>query len=464
MAFRLTAQKALATTDKPFDSTELRAKDLHYVEYSRDTWMTAQAGINGSRFRSAAMMESMSGDVKVVDRLYPVEFSPLPGGATKTVFTNIQHDRREMQRMRFYIAFIRGLSDGESVTLDLLDRSKALSDVGRSRLIDREILRAQIKPAVVVTGDKETDFLGDTDVQAQSSYTAGEEGASNSPQRDYQFGKTNSIKYRVNLYCKLAVTSAGAVDDAAGKKLANLVPDDIEDWIFLLKKRNSTEIGGSPCATLTPELRRVLAKHIDWKHSERTFRVGGDLNSHLPYISFKDVMFKDCPTDLLPNITSKNILSGYGTGSASSKTTAEVVAHGINAADDVIQDHISPTLLDGTPRVPSGTASNISKGTYIIQGEAIGNGANSASALEVLRENLVYVWYPRALKVNFGGLTGIYTDQLPENTFAKVVMQAVSMAACLIDENYAFQFLLPSNRISIKTKGTGTKGGTGVIV
>lgn len=464
MAFRLTANKTIPSANKPYNSVELRSKDLHYQDYSRDVWMTSQAGVDGSRFRSAATMEDMSSDTKIVDRLFPADFAPLPGGATKTEFTNLDHDRREMQRMRFYLAFIRGLSDGESVTLDLLKRSKDIGTVARTRLIDREILRAQIKPAVIVTGDKEVDFLSDTDLQASSQYTSGEQGAATVPQRDYEYGKSNSIQHRVNLYCKLKTTAAGVADDAAGKEIGSIEPDDIEDLIYILKQRNATEVGGMPCATLTPKLRRILCKTEDWKNSERVFRVGGDLNSHLPYVSYKGILFKDCPSDLLPNITSKNILSGYTSGGAAAKTKAEVVVRGINADSGLIDDHIKPILLDGSPQVSSASASSISAGTYIVESEARTNGANSADALETLRQNMVYVWYPRALKVNFGGLTGMYVDQLPTHTFARVVMQAVSMAACLIDEDYAFQFLLPHKRIKIKTKGTGAKGGTGVIV
>ena len=377
------------------------------LSFANDVYAAAQA--RGSMLMPAVKKVELSGSKQMFDVEQPVDYKIRVGGISKTVFDKQVTSRREMQSRQWHASVAVSRIDEYSSSLDLKMAFKRQLINGQGRLLDFVILNAIVEPAVLE--NKATAAVYDRTAKDELKNKISDVIGPGT----LHYQSTVKVQEKTNLYANF--TSAGAVDD--------FDVDTITDLRHLFRLRNQT---GTPVATLTPEIERVLMKESDFKSSERVFKIGGSIDSLTEAINYRGINWVRVQPEVLPDLSIDNI--GYGGTGTEATGTVQYLCRSLNAA----APRSEPRLVD-RPDARRGVAaaSSIRVGSFGLT--VAGGNRDTFSA------HACYIWMPRSLYCSTSGVSHMKEGDLQAFREDPYIYSTIPASAMLIEESAAIVYL-----------------------
>ena len=286
---RLTAAPGTLT------SNSTRGKEVTRQNLSQGAWHEAQAGYDGSRLRSAATYHSLEGIVDSMQFVPLQEFSPRAPGTRGITYSAQSATTRYWQKQHYDTAMVEDPGDeiGRNVDLSATFREKLMK--AEARVIDKALLDAIIKPAMERndTNTATAAELATNDAPSDAAHRAG----TTTTAGDFAPAPGFTYKFKENLY----------YSKGTGNTFAAFNVDFLADIKYVFSSRNVPL--DNICVSLTPELERLLMKDASFKVAQdnRTFMIGGDVESSRGAIEYYGMKFIRVSPDVLPEVATYNI-------------------------------------------------------------------------------------------------------------------------------------------------------------
>ena len=349
-----------------------RSLGVKMATFAAETWSAAQQEM--SALKAYTVSKSLDGGTF---KLFPVAqkrtVREKASGVIDTPRTAQSYIRRGMFSKSYHDANAIDADDQADAQVDVLEDSKMQMAKAFARTCDSVILSALVDPV-------------------QETEDASEDGD----------GLLTSVvdlnkRYRNNAFAKVGATGP----------IAAFGGDDLEDVGYIFASR---DVASKLCATLTPELQRILRKDADFKNAESIYatRDTGGMVKDIPY---KGVTFISVSNDVLPIISDKNI----GSGANTNRNTAQSIQVRSLSESDSVAPHLSDARLSKA-QLKTATSAN----TATISCRSI---------------DIAYFWAQEALyftsrdELNFARLS-----DLPEKSEAKQLYMRVNFGALLIED------------------------------
>ena len=403
-------------------STGSRNDQHQTLSFANDVYAAAQA--RGSMLMPAVKKVELKGSKQLFDVEQPVDYKIRVGGISPTVFDSQTTSRREMQSRQWHASVAVSRVDEYSSSLDLKMAFKRQLINGQGRLLDFVILNAIVEPAVLE--NKASAAVYDDDAKASLSNKISDVIGPGT----LHYQSTVKVQEKTNMYANFKSSEVDVFD-----------VDTITDIRHLFRLRNQI---GTPVATLTPEIERVLMKEADFKSSERVFKIGGSIDSLEEAINYRGINWVRIQPDVLPNLSLDNI--GYG--GTTTNTQFLVRDLGIGKPLSV------PRLVDRPDaRRAAGAAADILVGSY---------GVSIADAsLDTISSHACYIWMPRSLYCSTSGVTHMKEGDLQAYREDPYIYSTIPASAMLIEESAAIVYLSKGFTASATVKGSATTGSIG---
>lgn len=349
-----------------------RALGVKMAAFAAETWSAAQQEM--SALKSYTVPKSLDGGTF---KLFPVAqkrtVREKGAGVVDTPRTAQSYIRRAMFSKSYHDANAIDADDQADAQVNVLEDSKMQMANAFGRTADSVILDSIVSPV------QETE---DASEDADGLLTA-----------VVDLNK----RYRNNAFAK-----AGAAGE-----LAAFGGDDLEDVGYIFASR---DVSSKLCATLTPELQRILRKDADFKNAESIYSTR-DTGGMVKDIEYKGITFIKVSNDVLPIISERNI------GSA---------ANANRNADQAIQVR---SLKESNNVAPHLSAARLSKAQLKAATEA------DTATVTCRSIDLAYFWAKSALyftsrdELNFASM-----KELPEKSEASQIYMRVNFGALLIED------------------------------
>ena len=411
-----------------------RGGDHLVAAYANEVFQAAQQ--MESRLIGTCEMKSIEGSKKLFDTSEKLTYKTRRGGVRPTAFEAQVTGRREMHLRHWELATIVSDVDQYGSSIDLLQAYRKDLMSAQGRLIDSVLLNAMIGPAVI----EDTSTAAVFNAAGPGASTAAESQKLGSILNNDDFHYTSVVEYkrRSNLYAALIKSGANYPDTGNAEKAFRFSSDNLTDITYIFQKR---DVMDEPCATLTPEFKRILYKDNDFKDNEQVFRVGGDVNMQISAISYKGFKLIPVSQDILPKLGTHNVVRSV-VGTSSGLLIKNLNADAVVAEPDIQSDFEVGAAVDADSAIKVGV-SRIDL---------------TDAELERASNFMVYFWCPKALYCSTSGVAKFRSEEIQDLRYDSAIYSIVPVSGMLIKEEYALQILLdPGSLVDADvTQGTST--------
>ena len=387
-----------------------RAEAIKLITFSQEMWSEAQQV--GSKFKLlGSVSKSMDGgNFKLFQRTKKRRFQEKKGGVQPVVAEKQAYDRRALFVKVWDMTTQVDIGDIVDSTSSVLQDSHRELMNEEGRVIDCVLLSALLEP-VSESGDADKD--GTTEVLTASI--------------------SLTKRHKIPFYYKGTTVVSNGADATTGALKFNA--DVIEDILYHFAVRDVEE---DLCATLTPEVKRVLRKEADFKNAENIFApMKRSVDDNRQGFNYKGINWISCSASILPIVSQKN--AGLTAATSATSIGASVTAAGV----DLDSTNNLERTLSYTGDIKTTVAAirsaaekpNSYGGGYTDLSDA---ADDSIATLSFKSKDVLYVW----------GKSGLYfadrpqenissEDTIPLLSQARQGYMRISFGATLIDDDYA---------------------------
>lgn len=399
-----------------------RGKSIKIINFIDETWSDSQQTKSSYRSLGTTTVSLKHANFDLFPKRKKRGFVEKAGGVVATPVQEQAYTRRALYVKTFHAATQADLGDLVDNQSDMLADAKVelMNDMGR--ITDTIILSA------LIGNSAESDDASTSGVRPNSDLTA-------------QVNLSERVRlpfYHAKGKVTVAKAATSTTPAVVGKTEVKFDTDTIEDILYVFAIR---DMMGDLCATLTPEVRRILRKDKDFKDADNIFApMKRSVDDSREGFNYKGVNWITCSQSVLPIISQKNAgLTARGTLTLESDTALPSVDVGVDSGLGRTRS-FAASAIDAADR---GKIANRRSEAQVPNEETAGYTTDAYSDTELKTvtcksKDVLYIWGKSAVYFAERPQENFAADaELPLFSHAKQGYVRINLGAMLIDDDHA---------------------------
>ena len=400
------------------DGSVTQAKSIKYMQFAAELWSRAQVQSAKIKMLGSDMVD-LQGDLQSFDRIDKRSFTRKTKSVEATPQNEQTYDRRILFTETLHDAFQVDLDDIVNSKHDIISSGERQMEHAAARECDKKVLSAIVNPVFVDEGGRKS--------KADPSTNAGTNVLTS-------FSTDLEKRYQVN--CFRLIDSA-----SSDKDLISAVA--LERVLYIFAERDALEDeGGRLCATLTPELQRILRTDPNFLNAEQVILPSPNVSTPWRHFDYRGITFIPTSKSVLPEIdasagilglgSDKKIITLDGTGGTSRTAASGSGSSAVAARENPLD---TDTLRESKSK-PTGTKSAV---TVTDSDKSTTEVLLGAKLVEVGgKGDLAYFWFSNAIKfASRSDLSFMKRADRADYSEAKQTYMRINIGSLLIDSDYA---------------------------
>ena len=391
-----------AITQSLDDAKVTQAKSTKYMQFAAELWSRAQVQSAKIKMLGSEMVD-LQGDLQSFDRIDKRSFTRKTKSIEATPQVAQTYDRRILFTETLHDAFQVDLDDIVNSKHDIISSGERQMEYAAARECDKKVLSAIVNPVFVDEGGKKPKSDPSSSTNAGANVLTA-------------FSTDLEKRYQVN--CFRLVDSKAAQGD-----LISAIA--LERILYIFAERDALEdSGGRLCATLTPELQRILRTDPNFLNAEQVILPSPNVSNPWRHFDYRGITFIPTSKSVLPDISASSGILGLG-------TDKKVVTLDGTGASDLLDEK---TRESKTKPTGSGSAVKVTKSDATAESTVSG-----AKVVEVAGSgDIAYFWFSNAIKfASRSDLTFMKRSERHDYSEAKQTYMRINIGSLLIDSDYA---------------------------
>ena len=399
-----------AITQSLDDAKVTQAKSTKYMQFAAELWSRAQVQSAKIKMLGSEMVD-LQGDLQSFDRIDKRSFTRKTKSVEATPQNEQTYDRRILFTETLHDAFQVDLDDIVNSKHDIISSGERQMEYAAARECDKKVLSAIVNPVFVDEGGKKPKS------DPSSSANAGANVLTS-------FSTDLEKRYQIN--CFRVIDSKVAQGD-----LISAIA--LERILYIFAERDALEDeGGRLCATLTPELQRILRTDPNFLNAEQVILPSPNVSNPWRHFDYRGITFIPTSKSVLPDISASSGILGLGTD----LKVITLDGTGGTAATTTKRNPLDTDALREVQGKPTGSGSAVSA-----------RGSDETAAATLLgakvvevggKGDLAYFWFSNAIKfASRSDLTFMKRSERHDYSEAKQTYMRINIGSLLIDSDYA---------------------------
>ena len=391
-----------AITQSLDDAKVTQAKSTKYMQFAAELWSRAQVQSAKIKMLGSEMVD-LQGDLQSFDRIDKRSFTRKTKSIEATPQVAQTYDRRILFTETLHDAFQVDLDDIVNSKHDIISSGERQMEYAAARECDKKVLSAIVNPVFVDEGGKKPKSDPSSSANAGANVLTA-------------FSTDLEKRYQVN--CFRLVDSKAAQGD-----LISAIA--LERILYIFAERDALEdSGGRLCATLTPELQRILRTDANFLNAEQVILPSPNVSNPWRHFDYRGITFIPTSKSVLPDISASSGILGLG-------TDKKVVTLDGTGASDLLDEKTRESKTK-----PTGSASAVKVTKSDATTESTVGGAK---VVEVAGPgDIAYFWFSNAIKfASRSDLTFMKRSERHDYSEAKQTYMRINIGSLLIDSDYA---------------------------
>ena len=398
-----------AITQSLDDAKVTQAKSTKYMQFAAELWSRAQVQSAKIKMLGSEMVD-LQGDLQSFDRIDKRSFTRKTKSIEATPQVEQTYDRRILFTETLHDAFQVDLDDIVNSKHDIISSGERQMEYAAARECDKKVLSAIVNPVFVDEGGKKS--------KADPSVTP-------NPSANVLTSFSTDLEKRYQVNCFRLIDSKAAQGD-----LISAIA--LERVLYIFAERDALEdSGGRLCATLTPELQRILRTDVNFLNAEQTILPSPNVSNPWKHFEYRGITFIPTSKSILPDISASSGILGL---------TADTQVLTLDGTG-------TNTLLGEAFRevkgIPTSTGKAASQVVKVVKGDAADTTTTSTltgakSVLVAGSGDIAYFWFSNAIKfASRSDLTFMKRSERHDYSEAKQTYMRINIGSLLIDSDYA---------------------------